>query len=118
MGLAIVDEDFWVEFEGGVGAQPGRAGPDLEAGIGSVERLALFAGEQLGQRLGGGFDGVGGLVQQVAAFGRGPRCPVGLDLAGGSDSGVDVGGAAFTGTTDNLAGGGVEQFSAIGIIDG
>ena len=43
VGLLIVDEDLWLEFEGGVGAQPGGAGTDLEAGVGSVERLALFA---------------------------------------------------------------------------
>ena len=67
VGLAVVDHGLRLERGGGGGAQPGGAGADLEAGVRAVERLALFAGEQRGEFLGGAFDGVGGLEQ-----GRGP----------------------------------------------
>ena len=48
MQVRVVDEHLRLEHRGGVGAQPGRARTDLEAGVGAVQRLALFAREQAG----------------------------------------------------------------------
>ena len=62
--FAVVHDHLGLEFGGGGGAEPGGAGADLEAGVGAVEGFALLAGEQLGEFLGGAFDGVGGLEQR------------------------------------------------------
>lgn len=45
VGFAVVDNGFRGHLERGGGAQPSRTGPDLEAGVGSVERFSLLAGE-------------------------------------------------------------------------
>ena len=60
VGLAVVDDGLAGQRGGRGGAEPGRAGADLEAGVRAVERLALLPGEQLGERLGGRLDRVGG----------------------------------------------------------
>jgi len=57
--VLVVDEHLRLEHRGGVGAQPGRARTDLEAGVGAVQRLALFAREQAGQWFGVRVDRVG-----------------------------------------------------------
>jgi hypothetical protein len=117
VGLTVIDENFGFELEGRVRAQPGRAGTDLEAGVGPVEGFALFAREQLGQRLGGGFDRVGGLAQKLAALLGGARGPRRLSLARGGHSRIDVGRTAFPGASDDLAGGGVVDLAAGGVDD-
>src|SRR5690606_37270422 len=84
----VVDEDLGLEEEGGGRAQPGGTGADLEAGVGAVERLALLAGEELGEGLGVGLDGVGRAAEQLAALLVAAGGPLRLDPTGRRDGGV------------------------------
>jgi hypothetical protein len=56
VGFPVVEHGLARQRGGGGGAQPRRARTDLEPGVGTVEGLALLAGQQLGERLGRGLD--------------------------------------------------------------
>ena len=60
--LAVIDDDLRLKRSRRRRAQPSRARADLEPGVGPVERLALLAREQRGQRLGIRVHSVGGSV--------------------------------------------------------
>ena len=111
---SVVHEHLGLEVEGRRGAQPGGAGPDLEAGVGPVQRLALLAREQLGQRLGVGLDGVGGPVQQGAACLVAQCVPFRLRRTGGGDGGLKVRDLVFRCAAHQFAGGRVEDFAPAG----
>lgn len=111
--VLVVDEHLRLEHRGGVGAQPGRARTDLEAGVGAVQRLALFAREQAGQWFGVRVDRVGGGDQQARALFVAERLPAGLRGLGTGDRGVEVVGALHGHATDDLAGGGVEDLAPL-----
>ena len=89
-GLAVVHHGFRVQRRGGGRAEPGGAGADLEAGVGAVERLALLAGEQPGEFLGGAFDGVGGPEQRGGAGVVAQRGPGRLRGGRGGDGVLEV----------------------------
>ena len=109
VGFAVVDDGLRVQRGAGGGAQPGGAGADLEAGVGAVERLALLAGEQLGECLGGAFDGVGGPEQGGAPGVVAQRRPGRLGGCGGGDCVLEVLDGVDRRFADDLAGGGVKD---------
>src|SRR5690606_2086685 len=112
------DEDLGLEEEGGGRAQPGGTGADLEAGVGAVERLALLAGEELGEGLGVGLDGVGRAAEQLAALLVAAGGPLRLDPTGRRDGGVEVRGGVLGRVADELTGGRVEDLPTTGGDDG
>src|SRR5699024_5553127 len=117
VGLTVLDDDLGVELEGRVRAQPRGAGPDFETRIGPVERFALFAGEQLGQRLGGGFDRIGGGIEAVAALLRGLPGPFRLGPPSGGDCRIYLCRAALTGASDDLACSRIADLAPVGVLD-
>ena len=108
-GFAVVHHGFGVQRRGGGGAQPGGAGADLEAGVRAVERLALLAGEQPGEFLGGAFDGVGGLQQRGGPGVVAQRGPGRLRGCGGGDGLLEVLDGVDRGFADRLPGGRVKD---------
>ena len=113
VGFAVVDDHFGFEFGGGGVAEPGGAGADFEAGVGAVEGFALLAGEQLGEFLGGAFDGVGGL-EQYGGPGVVAQCgPAGLGGDGRDDGGLEVFNGVDRRLADDAAGGGVKNGPAV-----
>ena len=109
VGFAVVHHGFGLEFGGGGGAEPGGAGADFEAGVGAVERLALLAGEQPGEFLGGAFDGVGGLEQRGGPGVVAQSGPRRLCGRGGGDRRFKVFHGVDRGLADRLPGGRVED---------
>jgi hypothetical protein len=117
VGVAVVEHGAARELGGGGGAQPGRAGAHLEAGACAVERLALLAGQQLGQRLGRRLDRVGRAQQEVDALGVGAGGPRRLRGAGSDDGGVEVLGGPVGDPAHDLARRRVEDLPAVGVGD-
>ena len=108
-GFAVVHHGFRVQRGAGGGAEPGGAGADLEAGVRAVERLALLAGEQPGEFLGGAFDGVGGPEQRGGPGVVAQRRPGRLRGCGGGDRRFEVLNGVDRRFADGRAGGGVKD---------
>ncbi|GGR21198.1 hypothetical protein GCM10010196_13250 [Agromyces mediolanus] len=106
--LAVVDDDLDGQRRLGGGAQPRDAGADLEAGVRAVQRLALLAREQLGERLGRGLDRVGRPVQVTAPLLVGEGGPGRLRGDGGVDGALEIG--------DVLHGGGADELARRGVV--
>jgi hypothetical protein len=113
VGFAVVDDDFGFEFGGGGVAEPGGAGADFEAGVGAVEGFALLAGEQLGEFLGGAFDGVGGLEQRGGPGVVAQGSPRGLGGLGGGYRALEVFNGVDRRLADDAAGGRIENGPAV-----
>src|SRR5699024_5273904 len=65
----------------------------------------------------GGFDGIGGGIEAVAALLRGLPGPCRLGPPGGGDCRVDLCRAALTGASDDLAGGRIADIAPVGVLD-
>ncbi|CAH0270754.1 hypothetical protein SRABI83_03641 [Arthrobacter sp. Bi83] len=108
-GFAVVHDGFRLQRRSGGGAQPGGAGADFEAGVGAVQRLALLAGEQAGEFLGGAFDGVGSLQERGAPGVVAQRRPRRLGGRCGGNGLLQVLDAVDRRLTDCFSGGGVKD---------
>lgn len=103
-GDVVIDGGVVGGLEGGGGTQPRGAGTYLKAGVGTVERLALLTGQELGEGLGGGLDGIGSFEQELAPLLILEGSEVFLGNARGRNGVVEVRGGADGVGADELAG--------------
>ena len=82
-------------------AKPRGARADLEAGVGSIQWLALLTGKQHGQRFGVGLNGVGSIVQHVVACFVAEAGPCRLRCTGSGDGDLKVGDRMFRCAADS-----------------
>ncbi len=118
-GVTAVVVDEHLTGEGGNGGRPQPVGtrPDFEARVGSVERLALFTGQQFGQRFGRCVDRVGGAQQEgdpllVRSGGPGALC-----VARFGDGSIEFLDGVESHPSDDLAGGGIIDLITGGVGD-
>ena len=111
-GFAVVHDGFRLQGNVAAAREPGGAGADFEAGVGPVQGFSLLAGEQLGEFLGGAFDGVGCFEERGGPGVVAQGGPGGLGGNGSGDRGFEVFDGVHRGFADGLARGRVQNGAA------